>query len=252
MPALDTTMQSTLTRTGTPPAPLALSPRPAPATVVRVAHHACPDAPPTLLQVAHDDPLEVIEEVCALVDDWCALPAPAVREVVENLVHARFTDAVVTIADGGATLRVSDHGGGIADPERALLPGFTSAGAPEREVVRGVGGGLPLAARLMEGAGGALVIDENLGGGTTVTLALPPATTPAGEAPLGETARLIMALLVELGRAGAPELAAELDRPRAECGRELALLQHRGLVARTADRRHTLTDAGTALLATLF
>ncbi|MEQ8833851.1 MAG: ATP-binding protein [Miltoncostaeaceae bacterium] len=219
---------------------------------MRVAHHACPDAPPALLQVTHPDPLEVIEEVCALVEERSSVPAPAVREVIENLVHARFADAVVSIADGGATVRVSDHGPGIPDPQRALLPGFTSAGPSERAVVRGVGGGLPLAARLMEAVGGALVIEENLGSGAAVTLALPAEPVADQATPLGDTARLVMALLVELGRADAGRVAHELGRDRAECGRELALLQHRGLVVRTADRSHALTDAGTALLATLF
>lgn len=252
MPAPDSVMPSSLAVTGPAPAPVSLPPRPVAAVAVRVAHHACPETPPALIHVSHEDPLEVIEEVCALVEERTPQPAPAVREVVENLVHARFADAVVTIADGGATVRVSDHGPGIPDPQRALLPGFTSAGPSERSVVRGVGGGLPLAARLMEAAGGALVVEDNLGSGTSVTLALPAPATDAAEAPLGETARLIMALLVELGSADAGRLAGELGRDRAECGRELALLKHRGLVTRAADRGHKLTDAGAALLATLF
>lgn len=61
-----------------------------------------------------------------------------------------------------------------------------------------------------------------------------------------------MALLLEIGSGRADRLARELGRDRGECGRELALLQHRGLVSREAGGIHRLTEAGSALLATLF
>jgi hypothetical protein len=219
----------------------------------RVAVYASPDEPPAIIPVHADEAIEAIEGLCEVVERHSTLPAPAVREIVENLVHAGFADAVVSIFDGGHTVRVSDHGPGIADPERALQPGFSSAGPAERRVVRGVGGGLPLAQSMIAAAGGSLEIGDNLGGGATVTLTLPSA--PAGDeaaAPCSETARMIMALLLEIGAARAERLARELGRDRGECGRELALLQYRGHVARDADGAHSLTQTGSALLATLF
>jgi hypothetical protein len=222
------------------------------AVCARVAVYGASDEPPTIIEVRGDDEIEAIEELCEVAERHSPLPAPAVREVVENLVHAGFRDALISILDGGHTVRVSDHGPGIADPLRALQPGFSSAGPAERRVVRGVGGGLPLARQMVAAAGGSLEIDENLGGGAAVTLALPSAPEPASTAPCSETARMIMALLLEMGAARADRLALELGRDRGECGRELALLQHRGLVAREPGGAHSLTETGSALLATLF
>lgn len=249
VPAPKPEMSTALSLT-TPVSPV----RPAPAQPlgVRLAVYASAGEPPVVDDYRDDDPVALIEALCDAVADCSPLPAPAVREVVENLVHAGFRDAVVSVLDAGATLRVTDHGPGIADPERALQPGFSAAGPAERAVVRGVGGGLPVAAELMACAGGRIEVGQNLGGGAAVTLALPPAQAPPAEPVCSEAARVILALLLEIG-SGRPEtLARELGRPRADCGRELALLQHRGLVAREPGGERRLTDAGVALVATLF
>jgi hypothetical protein len=210
-------------------------------------------------RIADADPAALVDRICEWVADRSALPVPAVREVVENLVHADFRDALVSVLDGGLAVRVSDHGPGIDDPVRAMLPGFTSAGAHERRLVRGVGGGLPLARALMEASGGEVEIAPNLGGGAAVTLRLPGPAPDAAPAPGAEAsfvpselARTILALMLEIGEADPGRLAEELGRERAECGRELALLLHRGLVSRAPDGARRLTDAGTALVATLF
>lgn len=242
-------MPSTLALT-TPLAPR--RPEVADAPSARVAVYGPPGEPPVIEEVRHHDPVVLIEALCDLVTERSALPAPAVREVVENLVHAEFRDAVVSVLDGGHALRVSDHGPGIADPVRALQPGFTAARAAARAIVRGVGGGLPLASSLVTAAGGVLEIDENIGGGTVVTMAVPGAEAPAPEPVPSETARVILALLLEIGSATPERLAGELGCSRAECGREVALLEHRGLLRRETGGARRLTEAGTALVATLF
>lgn len=219
---------------------------------IRVAVWTGASEPPLVEVLEDEDPVVLIEAACEAVYERSTLPAPAVREIVENLVHAGFRDAVISVLDGGATVRVADHGPGIEDPARALEPGVSGARAEARVVVRGVGGGLPLADATMRAAGGALEIAANLGGGAVVTLAGPaPAPVPA-EPVCSEAAREIMALLLEVGAADAARLADELGRPRAECGRELALLGHRGLVAREAGGARRLTEAGASLVATLF
>lgn len=219
---------------------------------VRLAVYTGTDEPPLIEELGDPDPVVLIESVCDAVADRSPLPPPAVREVVENLVHAGFRDAVVSVLDGGHTLRVSDHGPGIDDPARAVQPGYTSARAEARAIVRGVGGGLPLAASMMDALGGRLAIEPNLGGGTVVTLAAPPPEAPAAEPVCSETARVILALLLEIGAADPGRVAGELGLARAECGRELALLQHRGLVGRDPGGARRLTEAGAALVATLF
>ena len=102
------------------------------------------------------------------------VPGGAIREVVDNLVHAGLAGAVVTILDGGDTVRVSDRGPGIPDKDRARAPGFTAAGPREQALVRGVGAGLAIASDLMAQANGTMEIDDNLGRGTVVTLRVPP------------------------------------------------------------------------------
>ncbi len=245
-------MPSTLALTSSVPAVRAL---PGPAVRARLALYGAPGEPPVVEELADADAAVLIERLCDAVADRSPLPAPAVREVVENLVHAGFRDATVSVLGGGALVRVTDHGPGIPDPARALTPGFSGAGPQERELVRGVGCGLPLARDLMAAAGGGLEIAENLGGGAAVTLsAAPPgATSPAASEPAcSEAAREILALLLEVGAATPETLTRELGRPRTECGRELALLQHRALVVREPGGARRLTDAGAALVATLF
>jgi hypothetical protein len=100
--------------------------------------------------------------------------------------------------------------------------------------------------------GGRLELGANLGHGAVVTLALPAPAAPEPEPVCSEAARVILALLLEIGSGRPDRLAMELGRSRAECGRELALLQHRGLTSRGREGAHRLTDAGTALVATLF
>lgn len=244
-------MPSTLALTSAAPAVRAL---PEPTVHARLAVYGAPGEPPAVEELAEADPAVLIERLCDAVADRSPLPAPAVREVVENLVHAGFRDALVSVLDGGAVVRVTDHGPGIPDPARALAPGFSAAGPAAREVVRGVGCGLPLARDLMDAAGGALEVAENLGGGAAVTLSAagpaPPAA--AGEPACSVAAREVLALLLEVGAATPERLAGELGRSRAECGRELALLQHRALVVREPGGARRLTDDGAALVATLF
>ena len=244
-------MSRTLTLT---PPPAAAAPRLAESPRARVATWSAPALPPAVEELAAPDAAALVEAVCDAVAECSPVPAPAVREVVENLVHAGFRDAVVTVLDGGHTVRVSDHGPGIADRGRALEPGYTTADDDDRDLILGVGGGLPFAAAAMAELGGRLEIDDNLGGGTIVTLRLPAAeeAVPALEPVCHGAAREILALLLEIGGAPPARLAEELGRSRAECGRELARLEHRGLVRREAGGVRALTEAGTRLVATLF
>jgi hypothetical protein len=242
------------------PSTLALTPAPTPVRAVpepgvraRLAVYGGAGEPPVVEEMAAADPAVLVESLCEAVADRSPLPPPAVREVIENLVHAGFADAVVSVLDGGVVVRVTDHGPGIPDPARALAPGFSAAGPAERAVVRGVGCGLPLARDLMSAAGGRLEIDANLGRGAAVTLSLAPAAAvPSSEPPCSEAGREILALLLEVDAATPETLARELGRPRSECGRELALLQHRALVTREPGGARRLTEAGAALVTTLF
>ncbi len=182
-------------------------------------------------------------------------PPLALREIIENLIHADFTDALVTVLDGGRTVRVSDRGRGIADPRRAMEPGYTTANAAIRSVVRGAGSGLALSAGLAAAEGGTLDIQDNLGGGCVVTITVEgPAAPddPAFSALPSAAQRSLLALLLEMAPAHPEAMARELGLPLGVVGRELVLMEHRGLVARFADGGRVLTERGAAIVATLF
>jgi signal transduction histidine kinase len=109
--------------------------------------------------------------------------------VLTNSQHAVRTrgttgapDAIrVRIARGGDgrwAVDVIDQGGGIAatDLSRVFEPFFTTRRA-------GSGLGLALARNVVEGLGGAIAIDSQVGVGTTVRISLPDRASPAGTRP---------------------------------------------------------------------
>lgn len=218
---------------------------------VRIAVHGDDLTPPTVHEVS-GDPATVVEGVFADLATRTSLPVLALREIVENLVHARFAGATVTVLDSGREVRVSDCGPGIADLDMALSAGFSTADDDARQVIRGVGSGLPLAASLLQAANGELQMQPNLRGGLVVSLRAPVEPVPVGASALGDIPRRLLVLLLEMGPVDVFTLAAEIDLPLSDCGRELVLLEHRGLVARGPDGRCSLADAGTSLVATLF
>ena len=169
-------------------------------------------------------------------------------------MHAGFRDAVVSVLDGGHTLRVTDHGPGIDDRDRALQPGYSTADADDRAVIRGVGGGLPLAAAAMAELGGRLELDDNLGGGAAVTLRhAPRRRAPAGRPGLhrGAPARSspCCSSSAAPARPGSPRSSAA-RAPSAAAS--WPSCEHRGLVRRETGGARALTEAGTRLVATLF
>ncbi len=221
----------------------------------RLAVYHEPTEPPTVAEIAGDDPGALIERLFEAVARWSRLPIVAIREIIENLVHADFQDALVSVLSNGHVVRVSDSGPGIHDAKLAMQPGFTTAGTHERSIIRGVGCGLPLAASAMDAEGGTIEFARNLGGGTVVTLTTPShAIEDDSEDSVmpADDDRLVMALLLEMGPSLPERLAAELSWTVGRCGRELVVLESRGLVARDADGRRSLTPNGSRLLSTLF
>ena len=94
------------------------------------------------------------------------------REVSENFIHARFTEIIVSILDGGNTIRFADQGPGISDKKKAQLPGFSSAVEPMKGYIRGVGSGLPIVCDYLDFTHGSISIDDNIGQGTVVTISM--------------------------------------------------------------------------------
>lgn len=108
------------------------------------------------------------------------------RQVLSNLLGnaVKFTPAggrvrlaILPTPGGGAWLRVTDTGIGIAsgDIERALEP-FQQVSDGHSRRFEGTGLGLPIAKTLVQAHGGALDIKSVPGQGTSVTISLPPGT----------------------------------------------------------------------------
>lgn len=127
-----------------------------------------------------------------------SIPFMVIREVVENFIHAYFIEPTISILDGGETIRFSDQGPGIREKDRALEYGTTSATESMKQYIRGVGSGLPYAQQYMVDRGGTLTIEDNISGGTIVTIS---ALEPEGES---QTVEVPMP-----GAAGAAQVAAQ-------------------------------------------
>lgn len=121
---------------------------------------------------------KITEEVTKLArEQGGTIPFTIIRELVENFIHAAFIEPTITILDGGNTIRFCDQGPGIREKDQALQFGTTSATDEMKHYIRGVGSGLPIAQQYMIDKGGSLTIQDNINGGTIVTIS----TRPEGE-----------------------------------------------------------------------
>ena len=248
---------------------------------VRVAIYDSPLAPPQVITLSSDDFHQLIGELSARTHSYARerggrIPFVVIKEIVENLIHAYFTDAVVTIMGDGNTIRISDQGPGIPEQVRdhAFEPGYTTATREMRRFIKGVGSGLPVAREQLAFLGGAITIDDNLKGGTVVTLRVGPAAGPSSDAPastrhaaaspapanagaprLTDRQKKILLLIAEIGAAGPSTIAKELGMSHSTAFRELSSLQQKRLLtvgtAPSAGKR-TLTEEGVAFLGTVF
>jgi hypothetical protein len=185
------------------------------------------------------------------------IPFTVIREVVENLIHAYFEEAIITILDDGNTIRVSDQGPGIKDKEAAFSPGFSTATREMKQFIRGVGSGLPVAREMIEVAGGKITVEDNLGQGAVVTLSLgplPPEPEPVVEAPveapvepeasLTDRQKRVLFLVAELGALGPSKIADELSISLSSAHRDLVTLEGLGLIEMLPRGKRALSDGG--------
>jgi Histidine kinase-, DNA gyrase B-, and HSP90-like ATPase len=240
----------------------------------RLAIYRDGEPEPEVQEVQGTGPEELIHRLCTATErvireQGASLPQPAVKALIENLVHARFQSPTVSILDGGRTVRVADRGPGIVDKRRAVEPGFSSAGEAERRIIAGVGAGLAVAARLAEESGGRLEISDNLGGGTVVTLefagtgrhvesalartGLHP-SDPAAQRPseLSDNGKRVLLLLAELGGSELTTICDELRIPAVAARWELDSLRRLGLLDPHEQAHLVLTPAGLSYLDGIF
>lgn len=237
---------------------------------VRLAVYDTPLAAPRIVSLRGQEFHQFVGDLAARTHEYSRerggrIPYVVIREIVENLIHAYFEGAVISILDDGNTIRVSDQGPGVPDPQKALRPGFTTATAEMRQFIKGVGSGLPVAREQLEFLGGAITVDSNLAGGTVVTLSVsgpPPArTTPPTDPPalplhpaptrtpeLTARQKKVLLLIAELGSGGPSAVAKELGVSQSTAYRELQALEALRLITSKRSGKRTLTENGIAAL----
>lgn len=145
----------------------------------RIAVYDDAAAAPRVVMVEATEVRAYLEEITTTVaklsrEQGGSIPFMVIREIVENFVHAYFQAPTISILDDGNTIRFSDRGPGIREKERALEFGTSSATEEMKRYIRGVGSGLPYVQQYMEDKGGSLDIEDNLDGGTVVTISTRP------------------------------------------------------------------------------
>ena len=85
---------------------------------------------------------------------------------INMVIHARGGIITVTVAEDAVTMELADEGPGIADVEKAMQAGYSTA----REEVRSLGFGAGMGLPNMKNNTDEMRIDTQLGVGTTVTM----------------------------------------------------------------------------------
>ncbi len=233
---------------------------------VRLAVYDSPLAAPQVIPLRGDDFHALVGELAARTyavsrERGGRVPFVVIREIIENLIHAYFRNATITVLDEGNTIRIADQGPGIADKTHALVPGFSTATAEMRRFIRGVGSGLPVAKEQMDFIGGTLTLEDNLDRGTVVTLSVHrDAAQPAPDSPplarphpeVTPRQKKVLLLIAELGAAGPTTLSKELDISHSTAYRELQALQTLNLITGKGRGKRTLTEEGIAYLDEVF
>jgi len=242
------------------------------------------DTAPTVEKVGAGNPCAFIETLSSAVystvrNMGSLIPYLAIREVVENLIHADFAEIIVSILDSGNTLRISDQGPGIRDKEKAVLSGFTTATKEMKQYIRGVGCGLPITLDLLSQKGCSLQIDDNLTNGTVITICSDshrktiPASHPldsnsATSKPLesgNESSsnkhllpklsmryKRVLSLAFEFGEIGPTLISKELSVGLSTAYRDLSFLEQKGLLVAKDNGKRSLTNLGITYIQQLF
>lgn len=240
----------------------------------RVAIYDSLLAPPRTLDLQAKNSLEFIGDLSQQIYQSARemggeIPFSVIKEIIENLIHAHFREAVITILNQGNTIRISDLGPGIKDKGKALQPGFSTATQEAKKQIRGVGSGLPIVKETISYLGGSLTIENNLEKGTVVTLSLSKkgATLSKEEAKeeklepppqegidfaLSDKRKRVLLLLSEIGPAGPSAIARELKVSISATFRDLTYLEKIKLIQSSSGGKRVLTKEGIFYLEQMF
>lgn len=237
----------------------------------RVAVYDDMKMPPHIIEIKPAPTADFIEHLATCINDekmklGGKIPYGAIREVAENFIHARFTEVVVSILDGGNTIRFCDQGPGIESKDKATLPGFTSASENMKHYIRGVGSGLPLVKEYLDFSGGRISIEDNIRQGSVVTMTLMQEEEPAAPVrpdavvhqapapippkpvvqvpPLSEREVNAIFLFAEKGALGNKDIMEALGIAGSSANSTLKKLEQKGIIEVIANKKRTLTDFG--------
>lgn len=241
------------------------------------------DPTPAIEKVGADNPCAFIETLSSVTYSTVRnlggpIPYIAIREIVENLIHANFAEIVVSVLDSGSTLRIADQGPGIRDKEKAVVSGFTTATSEIKQYIRGVGCGLPITLDLLSQKGCSLQIDDNLASGTVITICsdshrkIAPASRPLDSSPtvkpvlepgvevssdshlpkLSTRYKRVLSLAFEFGEIGPTLISKELSVGLSTAYRDLSFLEQNGLLVTRDNGKRGLTASGVTYIHQLF
>jgi anti-sigma regulatory factor (Ser/Thr protein kinase)/DNA-binding transcriptional ArsR family regulator len=194
------------------------------------------------------------------------VPEEAIREVVENLIHAGYRGVVISVLDDGNVVRVSDKGPGVENKSRAMEFGFSGAAPGALGEIRGVGAGLGIARAAAEKLGGTLTIEDNIGGGTVATISVagdeavteereaapppPQRRYPDGVPRMNISERQQKALItvLECGEVGPSTVADRLEISVSTAYRDLSVLEEHGLVMADESGKRLISPLGRDLV----
>jgi hypothetical protein len=227
---------------------------------------------PEVTEVAAANPRSATAKFTRLVMDEVReaggrVPEEAVREVVENLVHAEYQRVVISILDSGNVVRISDKGPGVQHKERAMEFGFSGATPEALSEIRGVGAGLGIARAAAENVGGTVIIEDNIGGGTVATISVsgeeletkdggpaakapPPRRYPDGvpRMNISERQQKVLITVLECGEVGPSTVADRLEISVSTAYRDLSVLEEHGLVVTDESGKRLISPLGRDLV----
>lgn len=229
---------------------------------------------PEVTEVAASNPRSATPKFLRLVMEKAeefggGVPEVAVREVVENLLHASYKGVVISVLDGGRTVRVSDKGPGIEDKDRAMEFGFSGATPEALRDIRGIGAGLGIAQVAVSEAGGRISIEDNIGGGTVTTITVPGEGSPGEGHPssvkaeprkypdgvprmnISDRQQNALVTIVECGEAGPSTVAEKLEISVSTAYRDLSVLEEHGLVFSDETGKRLVSPLGRDLVETI-
>jgi anti-sigma regulatory factor (Ser/Thr protein kinase)/DNA-binding transcriptional ArsR family regulator len=198
------------------------------------------------------------------------VPQEALRELIENLIHAGFKGVVISVLEEGNVVRISDRGPGIEHKERAFEFGFSGATPEAVREIRGVGAGLGIARAAAEKVGGTVTIEDNIGGGTVATVSAKKAARASGDeqpavssAPqrkypdavpkmnISERQQKVLITVLESGEVGPSTVAEKLEISVSTAYRDLSVLEEHGLVVVAESGKRMITPLGRDVIAAI-